>query len=73
MNGEDISQIESANQQLQQRIQKVGETVYNQGTSDGHDNVHGETGFEGSEQEDTVEGDFREADSPNEAKPDEEK
>ena len=73
LNGEDISQIESANQQLQQSIQKVGETVYNQGTSDGHDNVHGETGFEGSEQEDTVEGEFREADSPNEAKPEEEK
>ncbi|MEE2884114.1 MAG: molecular chaperone DnaK [Chloroflexota bacterium] len=73
LSGDDISQIESANQQLQQSIQKFGETVYNQEQADGHSNINDGAGFEGTDQEDTVEGEFREAEPPSESKSEEEK
>ena len=73
LSGDDISQIESANQQLQQSIQKFGETVYNQEQADSHSNIDDEAGFEGTDQEDTVEGEFREAEPPSESKSEEEK
>jgi molecular chaperone DnaK len=63
LQGEDVAQINSAMQELQASLQKVGEAVYGQPEEQGAGPAPEEGSEEGSEDkppDETVEGEFRE-------------